>query len=44
EGRKSLAFSLSFQAPDRTLTDAEVDRILTGMVSAAAEKLGARQR
>ncbi|MDI3280946.1 MAG: phenylalanine--tRNA ligase subunit beta, partial [Bacillota bacterium] len=40
EGRKSLAFSLSFQAPDRTLTDAEVDRILTGMVSAAAEKLG----
>jgi phenylalanyl-tRNA synthetase beta chain len=28
DGRKSVAFALTFRRPDRTLTDAEVDRLL----------------
>ena len=27
EGKKSLAYSISYRAPDRTLTDAEVNRV-----------------
>lgn len=34
-GRKSLAFSVDFRAPDRTLTDEETD----GLVAAIAERL-----
>jgi phenylalanyl-tRNA synthetase beta chain len=27
KGKKSLAYSLTYRAPDRTLTDAEVNRV-----------------
>jgi phenylalanyl-tRNA synthetase beta chain len=37
EGKKSLAFSVDFRAPDRTLTDAEAD----ARVRLIAERLGA---
>ena len=29
EGHKSVAFTLTFRSPERTLTDAEVDRVIT---------------
>jgi phenylalanyl-tRNA synthetase beta chain len=43
-GKKSLAFSLVFQATDRTLTDAEVDAEKHRLVEAAARGVGARLR
>jgi phenylalanyl-tRNA synthetase beta chain len=43
-GKKSLAFSLAFQAQDRTLTDAEVEREKRRILDAARERLGARLR
>jgi phenylalanyl-tRNA synthetase beta chain len=44
EGRKSLALSLLFQAPDRTLTDAEVEAAKARVLAALAEQLQARLR
>ena len=41
EGKKSLAFSLSFRADDRTLTDAEADRATAKVLAACEDKLGA---
>src|SRR5207302_2844466 len=29
EGRKSIAFTLTFRSPERTLTDAEVDKVMS---------------
>lgn len=43
-GRKSLAFGLVFRAPDRTLTDAEVNEVREATTSAAAEAFGAEVR
>jgi phenylalanyl-tRNA synthetase beta chain len=43
-GEKSLAERLLFQAPDRTLTDAEIDPILEAIAAALATALGARLR
>jgi phenylalanyl-tRNA synthetase beta chain len=43
-GKKSLAFSLAFQAPERTLTDAEIEKEKTRILAAVAERLGARLR
>jgi phenylalanyl-tRNA synthetase beta chain len=43
-GQKSLAYSLVFQATDRTLTDAEVDAEKRRIVGAVAKRLGARLR
>jgi len=43
-GKKSLAFSLAFQAPDRTLTDADIEKEKTRILAALAEGLGARLR
>jgi phenylalanyl-tRNA synthetase beta chain len=43
EGRKSLALRLSFQAPDRTLTDAEVAERRAAIEAALAE-IGGRLR
>jgi phenylalanyl-tRNA synthetase beta chain len=43
-GKKSLAFSLAFQAADRTLTDAEVDAEKTRILETASQRLGARLR
>ncbi|WP_298989416.1 phenylalanine--tRNA ligase subunit beta [uncultured Pseudokineococcus sp.] len=41
EGRRSLAFSLRFRAPDRTLTGAEVAQAREAAVAAAGEATGA---
>ena len=43
-GKKSLAFSLVFQAADRTLTDAEVEAEKRRIVEATARRLGAEPR
>ncbi len=43
EGKKSLAFALAFQAPDRTLTDAEVDRVVERIVGRLSQ-IGATLR
>ena len=41
EGRKSLAYSVTLRAPDRTLTVDELAEVRESMVGAAAERLGA---
>lgn len=41
EGKKSLAFSLELRADDRTLTDADSEQVITKVLSALNEKLGA---
>jgi phenylalanyl-tRNA synthetase beta chain len=43
-GKKSLAYALTYQAPDRTLTDTEVAALRAGIVRALAEQLGAQLR
>jgi phenylalanyl-tRNA synthetase beta chain len=43
-GKVSLALRLTFQAPDRTLTDAEVNAAMDEIVAALASRLGAVQR
>ena len=43
-GRRSLAWSLTFQAPDRTLTDAEVNRVHSLIVTEVARQFGAEVR
>jgi phenylalanyl-tRNA synthetase beta chain len=44
EGRISLSLHLTFRAPDRTLTDAEVDEAMNGIVHALETKHGATRR
>jgi phenylalanyl-tRNA synthetase beta chain len=44
EGRKSLAYTLRFRAPDRTLTAAEVTEVRDAAVGAATERVGAELR
>ena len=44
EGKVSLALHLTFQAPDRTLTDAEVNAAMQAMITALSTTLGAVQR
>lgn len=43
-GKKSLAYRLTYQAPDRTLTDAEVARAHDTIVAAVKRDLGAEVR
>jgi phenylalanyl-tRNA synthetase beta chain len=43
-GKKSLAYSLTYQAPDRTLTDAEVAKLRGRIVKRLQEELGATLR
>jgi phenylalanyl-tRNA synthetase beta chain len=43
-GKKSLAYSLTYQADDRTLTDAEVAQVQERIVRCLAEELGAELR
>ena len=43
-GRRSLAFRLRFQAPDRTLTDAEVAAVRAEVIAAVEEVHGASLR
>ena len=44
QGRVSLSYRLTFQAPDRTLTDAEVQRAMTDIVQALVHEHRAVQR
>ena len=44
EGRKSLAFALEFRAPDRTLTDEEVEPVVAEIVDRVRSELGAELR
>ena len=43
-GHKSLAFALRFRAPDRTLSEEEVDRLRQGLVKQLRETCGAELR
>jgi phenylalanyl-tRNA synthetase beta chain len=43
-GKKSLAFALSFQAPDRTLTDEEVDKAIDRLLRGLEHRFGAVRR
>ncbi|MFN2266331.1 MAG: phenylalanine--tRNA ligase subunit beta [Anaerolineales bacterium] len=43
-GKKSLAFSLKYQDPERTLTDKEVSRIRNKIINQLSEKIGAELR
>jgi phenylalanyl-tRNA synthetase beta chain len=44
EGRQSIAIHLEFQAPDRTLTDADADAVRDRIVASLGERLGAQLR
>jgi phenylalanyl-tRNA synthetase beta chain len=44
EGKVSLSLRLTFQAPDRTLTDAEVNLAMDSIIRALTSTLGAIQR
>lgn len=44
EGQKSLAYRALLQAPDRTLTEDEIERVLRKMVKVAEREFGARLR
>jgi phenylalanyl-tRNA synthetase beta chain len=44
EGKKSLALSIAYQAPDRTLTDADVKKAREKIVARLTAKLGAEPR
>jgi phenylalanyl-tRNA synthetase beta chain len=44
EGTRSLAWRLRFRAPERTLTDAEVEAAVDRVVRALDERLGVRRR
>jgi phenylalanyl-tRNA synthetase beta chain len=43
-GHRSLAFALEFRAPDRTLTDEEVEPLVAAIVDRARSELGAELR
>ena len=43
-GTRSVAFRLTFRAPDRTLRDAEVDAVETKLLAVLASDLGVRRR
>jgi phenylalanyl-tRNA synthetase beta chain len=44
EGSKSIAFTLTFRSPERTLTDAEVDKVMAEIRLALEKRLRARFR
>jgi phenylalanyl-tRNA synthetase beta chain len=43
-GRKSVAFSVSFQSPERTLTDEDAAALREKIVAALSERFGAELR
>lgn len=43
-GKKSLAYSIVYQAPDRTLTDDEVAKVRAGIIKQLETKIGAMLR
>ena len=44
KGKKSLTLALSFQSPERTLTDNEINPLFENVVEALKDKLGAKLR
>src|SRR6185437_8144897 len=44
EGKKNLAYALTFQSPERTLTDQEIERAHADIVAALANRYGAELR
>ena len=44
EGKRSLAYSLTYRAPDRTLTDEEIDLVHEGIIEALRERFHAELR
>ncbi len=44
EGKKSMAFSMKLRADDRTLTDADSEAVISKVLAAVSEKLGAALR
>ena len=44
EGKKSVAYSITFRAHDRTLTDEEVNRAMEKITKALSDELGAQLR
>jgi phenylalanyl-tRNA synthetase beta chain len=44
EGHKSIAFTLTFRSPERTLTDAEVDKVMSEIKLGLEKRHGARFR
>ena len=44
EGKKSMAFSMELRADDRTLTDTDSEQVVSKVLKALAEKLGATLR
>ena len=44
EGKKSLAFSLTYQSPDRTLTSREIEEAQAAILAALGERFSARLR
>jgi phenylalanyl-tRNA synthetase beta chain len=44
EGRKSVAFAVSFQSPERTLTDEDAATLRGKIVGALADRFGAELR
>jgi phenylalanyl-tRNA synthetase beta chain len=44
EGRKSIAFAVSFQSPERTLSDEDAAELRDKIVNALAERYGADLR
>jgi phenylalanyl-tRNA synthetase beta chain len=43
-GKKSYAVSFTMQDPSKTMTDQQVDQVMTRIQTALAEKLGATLR
>ena len=43
-GRKSIAFAVTFQSPDRTLSDEDATRLRMAIVEALAARFGAELR
>jgi phenylalanyl-tRNA synthetase beta chain len=44
EGRKSVAFSVEFQSPERTLSDEDAAELRTKIADALAKRFGAELR
>ncbi len=44
EGKKSIAYNITFRASDRTLTDEEVSKAMSGIIKELSDKLGAQLR
>ena len=44
DGKKSVAFSVAFQSPERTLTDEDASKLRAAIVDAVAKQFGAELR